>query len=67
MPYQWRITPATIKKLVIMYINTIAVRMQAIRSASASDLPAFSPNALAQIRQILRINNPSLSAIVCIQ
>ena len=41
------------KKFVIMYINTITVRMQAIRSASTSELPAFSPNALAQIRQSL--------------
>jgi len=53
MPYQWRITPATITKLVMIYINTIAVRMQAIRSASASELPAFSPSALAQMRHNL--------------
>ena len=35
------------------YDNTIKVRMQAIRSDSSSELPAFSPNALAQMRQIL--------------
>ena len=37
----------------MMYINTITVRKQAIWSASASVLPAFSPNALAQARQKL--------------
>jgi len=36
-----------------MYINTIIVRMQAIRSASLSKLLAFSPNALAHSRQNL--------------
>ena len=46
-------TPAIIKVFVSMYDNTIKVRMQAIRSASASELPAFSPNALAQLRQNL--------------
>ena len=51
--YQCRMTPAIIKMFVSMYDNTITVRMQAIRSASASELPAFSPNALAQLRQKL--------------
>jgi len=46
-------TPAIIKMFVSMYDNTITVRMQAIRSASASELPDFSPNALAQLRQKL--------------
>ena len=46
-------TPAIIKMFVSMYDNTINVRMQAIRSASLSELPAFSPNALAQSRQNL--------------
>ena len=44
-------TPAIIKKFVITYVNTIQVRMQAIRSDSSSELPAFSPRALAHIRQ----------------
>ena len=44
-------TPAIIKKFAITYINTIKVRMQAIRSASASELPDFPPRALAQMRQ----------------
>ena len=35
-----------------MYVNTITVLMQAIRSASASELPDFSPNAFAQIRHV---------------
>jgi hypothetical protein len=48
-------TPAIIKKFVITYINTTNVRMQAIRSASASELPDFSPNALAQMRQSLAL------------
>ena len=39
--------------LVIMYVNTITVRIQAIRSDSSSELPDFSPNALAQMRQSL--------------
>ena len=39
------------KQFVMMYVNTIKVRMQAIRSASASELPAFSPRALAQSLQ----------------
>jgi hypothetical protein len=47
-------TPAIIKMFVSMYDNTIKVRMQAIRSDSSSELPAFSPNALAQMRQNLR-------------
>jgi len=47
-------TPAIIKVFVSMYDNTIKVRMQAIRSDSSSELPDFSPNALAQTRQILR-------------
>jgi len=34
-----------------MYVNTITVRMQAIRSASLSVLPDFSPRALAQSLQ----------------
>lgn len=42
-----------IKQFVRMYDNTIMVRMQAIRSASLSVLPAFSPRALAQILQAL--------------
>ena len=42
-------TPAIIKKFVTMYINTISVLMQAIRSASMFELPDFSPNALAQM------------------
>jgi hypothetical protein len=44
-----------IKQLVMMYVNTITVRMQAIRSASASELPDFSPRALAQSLQIVFI------------
>ena len=36
-----------------MYDNTIIVRIQAIRSASLSVLPAFSPRAFAHIRQAL--------------
>jgi len=51
--YQCLMTPAIIKMFVSMYDNTINVRMQAIRSASLSELPAFSPNALAQSRQNL--------------
>lgn len=39
-------------KLVTTDINTIAVRIQAIRSASLSVVPDFSPNALAQSLQI---------------
>jgi hypothetical protein len=39
-----------IKQLVIIYDNTINVRMQATRFASTSVLPALSPNALAQSR-----------------
>jgi hypothetical protein len=46
-------TPAIIKKFVIMYINTTSVLMQAIRSDSSSELPDFSPKALAQMRQSL--------------
>lgn len=42
-----------IKQFVRMYDNTIMVRMQAIRSASLSVLPAFSPRAFAHIRQAL--------------
>ncbi len=42
-----------IKQFVIMYDSTMAVRMQAIRSASESVLPAFSPRAFAQSLQIL--------------
>jgi len=42
-----------IKQLVMIYVNTITVRMQAIRSASVSVLPAFSPRALAHILQML--------------
>lgn len=44
-----------IKQFVMIYDTTIRVRMQAIRSASQSVLPAFSPNALAQRRQSLVI------------
>ena len=40
-----------------MYINTITVRMQATRSASASVLPVFSPKDLAQSLQILFIHH----------
>ena len=43
--------PAIIKKFVMQYINTIIVRMQAIRSDSLSVLPDFSPNDFAQRRQ----------------
>ena len=43
-----------IKQFVIIYDSTIKVRKQAIRSDSRSVLPAFSPSAFAQIRQILR-------------
>ena len=53
LSYQCRMTPAIINALVTMYINTIIVRMQAIRSASSSELLAFSPKALAQSRQNL--------------
>ena len=45
-------TPKIIKVFVSTYDNTIKVRMQAIRSDSLSVLPAFSPNALAQMRQM---------------
>jgi len=48
-------TPAIIKMFVSMYDNTIKVRTQAIRSDSSSELPAFSPNALAQRRQSLAL------------
>jgi hypothetical protein len=41
------------KQFVIIYDNTIRVRMQAIRSASLSVQPAFSPRALAQRRHML--------------
>jgi hypothetical protein len=47
-------TPAIMKVFVSTYDNTIRVRMQAIRSDSSSEVPAFSPNALAQRRQSLR-------------
>lgn len=40
----------------MMYINTIIVRMQAIRSASAFELPAFSPNALDHNRHIILVH-----------
>lgn len=53
MIHQCRITPAMIKQFVKIYDNTIMVRMQAIRSASLSVLPAFSPRALAQILHAL--------------
>jgi hypothetical protein len=43
-----------IKQFVIIYDSMMAVRIREILSASASVLPAFSPNALAQMRQILR-------------
>jgi hypothetical protein len=36
-----------IKQLVIIYDNTMAVRIQAILFASSLVLPVFSPNALA--------------------
>ena len=42
-----------IKQFVIMYVNTITVLIQAIRSASLSVLPDFSPRALAHIRHTL--------------
>ena len=35
-----------------MYDNTTMVRKQAIKSDSVSEFPAFSPRALAHIRQI---------------
>ena len=55
-------TPAIMKKFVMMYINTIAVLMQAIRSASVSELPAFSPKALAHMRQSFFKDYPSYTA-----
>ena len=45
-------TPATMTKLVIMYINTITVLIEAILSASLLVAPDFSPSAFAQILQI---------------
>ena len=57
-------TPATIKMLVIMYVNTITVLMQAIRSASLEVRPDFSPSALAQRRQALRIFKRRLCKIL---
>ena len=42
-----------IKQLVTIYDSTIALRMQAIWSASLSVMPVFSPRALAQILQIV--------------
>ncbi len=42
-----------IKQFVRMYDSTIMVRMQAIRSASLSVLPAFSPRAFAHNLQAL--------------
>jgi hypothetical protein len=39
------------KQFVIIYDSTMAVRIREILSASASVLPDFSPNALAQRRQ----------------
>jgi hypothetical protein len=41
------------KQLVIIYDSTIMVRTQAMRSASWSVLPDFSPKALAQSLQLL--------------
>jgi hypothetical protein len=43
-----------IKQFVMIYVNTITVRTQAMRSDSLLLLPAFSPKALAQSRQRLR-------------
>ena len=45
-----------------MYDNTIKVRMQAIRSASLSVLPAFSPRAFAHNLQALvtALNNVTI-------
>lgn len=51
--YQCLITPAIIKQFVVIYDNTINVRIKAIRSASPSVSPDFSPSAFAQIRQSL--------------
>lgn len=49
-----------------MYDTTISVRMQAIRSASESVLPAFSPNALAQMRQSLVVAFDNIViALIC--
>ena len=55
-----------IKQFVTMYDSTIAVRMQAIRSASVSVLPAFSPRALAQSLQILVATLNNVFVIVVI-
>lgn len=49
--YQWRITPAIMNKLVIMYVATIAVLIIATLSASLLVVPDFSPNAFAHILQ----------------
>jgi len=54
-----------IKQFVRMYDNTITVRMQAIRSASLSVLPAFSPRAFAHNLQALvaALNNVAIVRI----
>lgn len=55
--HQWRITPAIIKKFVMMYNNTIRVRMMATLSDLLSLGCAFSPNDFAQsVHQYLRYN-----------
>ena len=61
--YQWRITPAIIKKFAMTYITTIIVLRQAMMSASLSLLPDFSPSALAQSLQINL--SPSLLIQMC--
>jgi hypothetical protein len=53
--HQCRTTPATIKQLVMMYVSTIAVRIQAIWLASLSVLPDFSPSALAQSLHMVKV------------
>jgi len=53
MYYQCLITPAIITKLVIMYINTIAVLIIAIRSDSALVDPDLSPKLFAHKRHSL--------------
>jgi len=64
--YQCLMTPAIIKKFVITYVNTINVLMQAIRSDSSSELPDFSPRALAQIRQMfLAFVDSRVSTVFC--
>ena len=47
--------PAMIKQFVMIYDNTIAVLITAIRSLSWSVAPDFSPNALLHRRQSLAL------------